>query len=405
MRGGRAPARDVLRRTRLGEGPTQAERLRSRERRANSTEGAPPAAPGTLAAERRGSRPAGSASPPPGPDSPAQSQATVGWDGRPPYLGKLDLQAADGARQGRRLPVRLPVLHGPVGGGHGSSALPGPRRPSLRRWLWPGWCAACSRGDSSAPLYGATHASRPRGPSNWLQDRRKGGRAGGEGAGPPHPTPPAAPAGARPPPARPPRRARSPAPEAALGGAPPKSHRAPEVPELPQRARVGSGGARATAPGPFPESGELSPPHLPPPARRRSAHSADFGRRAALRECAPPPPPASGPEPRPGSGRPTGRPRFAAHVPGPGVRSPGPRSQDRRPPRPTRPLAGTASWALLAQMARTFPAALGLHTPRARRQENRLALPLASWASVLNRRGPPCSRGPGLFGCINYTSI
>jgi hypothetical protein len=65
----------------------------------------------------------------------------------------------------------------------------------------PGRCAACSRGDSSAPLYGAPHASRPRGPSNWLQDRRKGGRrAGGEeGAGPPHPTPPAAPAGARPP--------------------------------------------------------------------------------------------------------------------------------------------------------------------------------------------------------------
>lgn len=46
-----------------------------------------------------------------------------------------------------------------------------------------GRCAACSWGDSSALLYGAPHASRPRGPSNWLQDRRTGGRAGGRAEG------------------------------------------------------------------------------------------------------------------------------------------------------------------------------------------------------------------------------
>lgn len=48
------------------------------------------------------------------------------------HFSELDLQVADGTRQGRWLLVRLPVLHGPVGGGHGSrrpeSATPAPSR-------------------------------------------------------------------------------------------------------------------------------------------------------------------------------------------------------------------------------------------------------------------------------------
>ncbi|XP_020940601.1 uncharacterized protein LOC106509041 [Sus scrofa] len=126
------------------------------------------------------------------------------------------------------------------------------------------------------------HASRPRGPSNWLQDERKEGRVGGEGAGPAHPTPPAASAGARPPPARPPRCASRP------GGCPwrssPKRRRAPEVSGSDSGPGPGPrAGARGCSAGSLPEVRRVSPPHLPPPARRRSAHSPNFGPRAAQR--------------------------------------------------------------------------------------------------------------------------
>lgn len=392
MRGGRAPARDVLRRqTRLREGRTQAERLRSLERRANSAEGAPPAAPRTLGAERLGSTPAGSSSPPLRPDSPARSQATVGWDGRPPHLGELDLQVADRARQGRRLPVRLPVLHGPVGGGHGSSALPGPRRPSLRRWLRPGWCAACSRGDSSAPLYGATHASRPRGPSNWLQDWRKGGQARGEGAGLPHPTPPAAlREPGHPPPGH--RAARSPAP----GGCPWRS--SPEAPP-------GPGSARARAAGQGRERG-------------RRGHSAQISPRSPAssprRTCRPLP--AAAPRTRPtlvralrsgnarlpagdssrfrGRGAPRGGPASQPTCLGleSGLQVPALRTDAHRAP------LGPC-WDRLqdpvAQMAGLSPWLSGFTHRAPEGQEKLLALAMPSWASDLSRRRPPFSRGPG----------
>lgn len=124
-----APAPEALHRTRLREDPARAERLRSRVPGELSRQCAAPserssgvrscwslvhAIPGRAA--QRGAR------------------LPSGGTGAP-HLGELDLQVADGARQGRRLLVWLSVLHGPVAGGHGSSALPGPRRPSLRRRL------------------------------------------------------------------------------------------------------------------------------------------------------------------------------------------------------------------------------------------------------------------------------
>lgn len=183
------------------------------ERRAKSAESAPPTAPDTLGAEHRGlpacwslfrSSRAGQPCTEPG-------CRRVGW--APPHLSELDLQVSDGARQAGRLLVRLPVLHGSVGGSHGSSLLSGQRRARVDP-LSPERCAAYSKGDSSLRLYAEPHASRWRGPCNWLQDGEKGGPAGGEGAGPPHPTPPAARARARP------RRSSFPALEAALVGAP-----------------------------------------------------------------------------------------------------------------------------------------------------------------------------------------
>lgn len=162
----------------------------------------------------------------------------------------------------------------------------------------PGHCAACSRGDSSPPLYAAPHASLPRGPSNWLQDRRKGGRAAGgrrgkgRGARPLHPTPPAAPAGARVPaalpaccgPSRLPRRALS-RPGGWLWTSSPKRRWAPEVAGLGHPTRQGAEPQGPQRPAASPKPGGLFPRHLQPPPSRRTERSPNFGRLAALRNA------------------------------------------------------------------------------------------------------------------------
>lgn len=124
-----APAPEALHRTRLREDPAQAERLRSRVPGELSRQYAAPS-------ERSsGVRSCWSLVPAiPGRAAQRGARLPSGGTGAP-HLGELDLQVADGARQGRRLLVWLSVLHGPVAGGHGSSALPGLRRPSLRRRL------------------------------------------------------------------------------------------------------------------------------------------------------------------------------------------------------------------------------------------------------------------------------
>lgn len=107
--------------------------------------------------------------------------------GSPPYLGELNLQVADGARQCRLFPIRLSIFHSPVSGGHGWSALHGPRSPSPRR-TGSAWAVRSLLRVTAPRLYAAPHASRPRGPPNWLQEGRAG--AGGEeGTRPPPQSP------------------------------------------------------------------------------------------------------------------------------------------------------------------------------------------------------------------------
>lgn len=110
------------------------------------------------------------------PSCSVQESEAVEPKGRPPHLSELDLQVADGARQGRRFPIRLSVFHSPVGGGHDWFALPGP----CPRRTGSAWAVRSLLRVTAPRLYAAPHASRPRGPPNWLQD---GGREGGRGRG------------------------------------------------------------------------------------------------------------------------------------------------------------------------------------------------------------------------------
>lgn len=121
----------------------------------------------------------------------AQESEAVESMGHPPHLGELDLQVADGARQGRRFPICLSVFHSPVGGGHDWFALPVPcpRRTSSA------WAVRSLLRVTAPRLYAAPHASRPRGPPNWLQDgEREGGRGRGGGDRAAAATPPVVPA-------------------------------------------------------------------------------------------------------------------------------------------------------------------------------------------------------------------
>lgn len=87
----------------------------------------------------------------------------------------------------------MSIFHSPVGGGHGWSALHDPKRPSLRR-TDSAWAVRSLLRVTAPRLYAAPHASRPRGPPNWLQDRgREGGRWRGGGDRAATVTPPAAP--------------------------------------------------------------------------------------------------------------------------------------------------------------------------------------------------------------------
>lgn len=352
VRGARSPAWEALHRTRLREDRAQAESLGSREPGELSREGA------ALSALRPRSEAAGvrfcwSLVPaiPVRQPSAEPGCRRVGW--APPHLGELDLQVADGTRQGRRLLLWLSILHGPVAGGHGASALLGPRRLSLWRRLCPRPCTASSPGDSSEPLYGAPHASRPRGRLIGCRTGRREGQR--EGRVLARLTPP------RPPPLREPRHSAelSPTPEAALGGAP--------------RSAAGPRKSQGAGPGPGQVAGAWGPQRpadslksgenargtcRPLPAAARRARPTWVGSPRSGNAHSP----VWAPARRPGSRRPVGRPRVFAHVPRPRVSLLCPRSQDRRPPRPTRPELGQpagAPWTREAGKGKLWPLLAG----------------------------------------------
>lgn len=220
---------------------------------------------------------------------------------------------------------------------------------------------------------------------------REGGRAGGEGAGPPHPTPPAALAGSRPPPARPPRRA-LPRP----GGCPWRSSRSAAGPRKSAGSGSGPGqgagsrGVGAAAPGSLPDvprSGEFARGTCRPlPAAAPRTHQ--LGSARCAREGAPA---AGDPAPRPGSGPSPSLPARLGRESGRRV----PNSRDGRPPRPHSARGGTVGRRALGPADPEFPRALGLHTPRGRRRRKSVR-PAAPGPLTFTGAHSPPARGPGM---------